>query len=78
MKKDNLKKEWQCAIHDIIHSFVYGMNMAQRRRELCVMFGEDAVNKAEVATSRYVGALTAKRLFSKHFEASCYVGKNCV
>ena len=78
MNKDNLKHEKQCVIHDVIHSFIYGMTLAQKRRELCVMFGEDAVNIAELSTSRYVGALTAKRLFSKHFEATCYAAKNCV
>jgi hypothetical protein len=63
-------------IRDNIHKIIYGKTYTQRRNDLVVMFGETAVNKAEIATSRYVGTITAKILFSKHFEASCHAGKN--
>lgn len=74
----NMKNKLQCAIHDVIHSFIYGRTLSQRKNDLIVKHGKEAVNKAEVATSRYVGAVTAKILFSKQFEASCYAAKNSV
>lgn len=57
------------------NTMIYGKTYTQRRNELVVMFGENAVNSAEAATSKYVGPVTTKILFSKHFEACCYAAK---
>lgn len=43
----------------------------KRRRELVVQFCEEAVNIAEISTSKYAGPVD-KYIFSREFEAICH------
>ena len=62
-------------IKNLIDIIIFGKTHQQMRSELIVIFGEVSVNKAEVATSKYVGAVTTRILRSPQFKATCYAYK---
>lgn len=58
-----------------MNKILYKRSYSQRRNDLVVEFGEDAVNIAEIATSRFASPLSLRVISSSQFKSTCYAAK---